>query len=206
MPHCSLPPPSISSGFLPYQEPAAPWGFLEGGDLPLQGRLRVGTLTLGAESCFPFPPASVSSWHSRRDGFPSSRKTAAAGHCDPSRLRGGPGGCWALAGPASTAPEGGVGASQHMAPSLIGTKNAKGQGLLPAPIPFHGPAAAWPGAGGLVNSLPGTLLSQHPAGAGTATTRPGGKWPPVGDGPWPGHVLPSHSCTSPCRLKSRPQG
>lgn len=42
------------------------------------------------------------------------------------------------------------------APSLIGTKNAKGRGLLQAQIPFHGPAAARPVAGGLVNTAPGT--------------------------------------------------
>lgn len=108
-------------------------------------------------------------------------------------------------GRASKRGPGGVGASRRTAPSLIGTKNAKGRGLLPAPIPFHGPAAARPGAGGLVNSLPGTLLPQHPAGAGTATARPRGKWPPAGDGPWPGHILPSHSCHSPHGLKSCPQ-
>lgn len=44
------------------------------------------------------------------------------------------------------------------APSLIGTKNAKGRGLLHAQIPFHGPAAARPVAGGLVNTVPGTPL------------------------------------------------
>lgn len=132
--HTAATTPSISQGFLPSQGPAVPWGFLEGGDLPLQGWLRVGTLTLGAESCFLFF-SPVSCGHSREDGFPSSRKTAAAGHCDPSRLQGGPGGCWAPAGPASTAP-GGSGPASARLLALLGQRMQKARVCCRHQFPF----------------------------------------------------------------------
>lgn len=64
VPRCNPPPQSMSPAYLSSQEPAAPRGFSEGGDLHLQGWLRAGTLTLGAESCFlffshPFPPGTA---------------------------------------------------------------------------------------------------------------------------------------------------
>lgn len=66
----------------------------------------------------------VSSRHSRGDSFPSSRKRAAAGHRYPSRLQGGPGGCWAPAGPASVAP-GGSGPAGARLPALLGQRMQK---------------------------------------------------------------------------------
>lgn len=64
VPRCNPPPQSMSPAYLPSQKPAAPRGFSEGGDLHLQGWLRAGTLTLGAESCFLvfshlFPPGTA---------------------------------------------------------------------------------------------------------------------------------------------------
>lgn len=121
--------PSIFPGLLPSQEPVDSRGSSEGQQPP-----PARPVDSGSRAAFWFFP--ISSWHSHGDGFPSSRKRATAGHCNPSGLWGGPAGCWA---------QGGGGQNQPCtAPSLIGTKNAKGQGLLLAQIPFHGPAVTRP--------------------------------------------------------------
>lgn len=123
--------PSIFPGLFPSQEPADSRNSSEG-QQPLPAR--AAPLTPEGELLFGF--SLISSWHSHGDGFPSSRKRAIAVHWNPSGVWGGPAGCWA---------QGGGGQNQPCtAPSLIGTKNAKGQGLLLAPIPFHGPAVTRP--------------------------------------------------------------
>lgn len=89
------------------------------------------------------------------------------------------------------------------APSLIGTKNAKGQGLLLAPIPFHGPAVTRPE---WEPQLTARLTPSSLAGVGIATTWLGSNRPPARGGLWPGRVLHSHSWPSTHGLESCPQG
>lgn len=117
----------------------------------------------GAHSC-KLPFGLISSWHRRRETL--SQQQHEGINCPTQSL-------WAAKStrPGTEGPEqrtapgqaskhspGGARAGPVLSSSLIGTKNAKGRGLLHAQIPFHGPAAARPVAGGLVNTVPATPL------------------------------------------------
>lgn len=124
--------PSIFPGLLPSQEPAASRGSSEG-QQPLP--VRAAPLTLEAESCFlvlsPFPLGTAMGMVFPAVGRGQLLATGIPQGCGEALQGAGP-------------KVGVVRASPCTAPSLIGTKNAKGQGLLLAPIPFHGPAVTRP--------------------------------------------------------------
>lgn len=124
VPRCNPPPQSMSPVLSAFPEASSPpWLLRRRGPPPARVALSRNPDAGGRELLSGFF-TTVSSRHSRGDSFSSSRKRAAAGHHYPSRLQGGPGGCWAPAGPASVAP-GGSGPAGARLPALLGQRMQK---------------------------------------------------------------------------------